>query len=368
MRIRRRIKALAEKGAGLGSEYVFLIISGILLLLGVTVFALLPEELTVRHYQVPVLSFLAALSVTAIANIVVGFIQTGVSKEAAKALRRPIEALDGAVDKLRQIQLFYEAGVTGIFPNRSSAMRKFRSEIEREDQAIDFVGTSLLGCLDPARENEERTALYELLMRKRKNGVRIRALLMHPAYGEFRERVENRERAAVARDIQATLSFLLARSETTDSSDGNNTSQREGAAEQNLLERTHIRLYPGVITAFAVFTSRSMLVNISSLHGPVYDNFTLIIDDTPDANSIFKKFKANHFEEPWRSEKSVRLDGGGTDVLKVLCDLDFADRHNRFKEGNWPPTIPKEVRYPGDGASRRRKARGSESKNQHRGS
>lgn len=322
----------------LSMDYVLLVIAGVLLLLGVVVFAILPPELPIRSYRTPVLAFLAGLAITAIGNIVVGFIQKGVSREATRALSSPIEKLEASVERLRQIQLFYEAGVIGVYPNRSSAMRRFISELEREDSTIAFVGTSLLGLLDPAEENPNKKELHDLLLKKKRNNVRIRALLMHPAYGEFRERVENRERAAVARDIQNTLKFLVTLPQSQNATtDGENRSLIAG--HDTLLHIADIRLYPGVITALAIFTSRSMLVNISTLHGPVYDNFTLIIEDTPDPNSIFKKFKANHFEEPWRSEKSVRLDGP---ILNSLLTIDFASEENRFKEGNWPPTIPKE--------------------------
>lgn len=316
----------------LSMDYLLLILAGILLLLGFVAFAILPATVTVRSYRTPVLSFLAAFAITAVGNIVVGFIQRGVSREAARALSDPIQDLQVSVDRLRQSQLFYEAGVIGVFPNRSSAMRRFRGELEREDRTIDFVGTSLQGLLDPAEENEEKKTLYQLLMKKRRNNVRIRALLMHPAYGEFRERVENRERAAVAKDIQSTLKYLIHTSSET--SQGDNKPAHEGS----LVEPADVRLYPGVITAQAIFTSRSMLVNVSTLHGPVYDNFTLIIEDTPDPNSIFKKFRANHFEEPWRSEKTKRLDDGK--LLTRLLQIDFKAEESRFKEGNWPPTIP----------------------------
>lgn len=329
------------KPVGLPLEYVFLIVSGVLLLLGFVLFAILPPEVPIREYRTSVLSFLAALAVTAIGNIVVGFIQKGVSREAARALQQPIQELDVAVDRLRQIQIFYEAGVVAVFANRSAAMRRFRSEVEREDREIDFVGTSLLGSLDPAEESEDKRAFYRLLLQKRQNNVKIRALLMHPAYGEFRERVENRERAAVARDIQRTLRYLVGDPVTEPDSTPLHTGGSSVALGGRLLQRNDVRLYAGVITAYAIFTSRSMLVNASTLHGPVYDNFTLIVEDTADPNSIFKKFRANHFEEPWRSEKTVRLDGQD-DLLKRLLDIDFGQKESRFVEGNWPPTIPKE--------------------------
>ncbi|MEW6619435.1 MAG: hypothetical protein AB1422_08900 [bacterium] len=334
----KKENGIQRGGTQLPIEYVFLIVSGILLLLGFVFFAIVPPEIPIGNYRTPILSFLAALAVTAIGNIIVGFIQKGVSKEAARALQKPISDLDVAVEKLRQIQIFYEAGVIGVFANRSSAMQKFRSELEREDKSIDFVGTSLLGSLDPAEESEEKKQLYHLLKHKLENNVRIRALLMHPAYGEFRERVENRERAAVARDIQRTLKYLA-----KDILDGKSVESQE-SPKGGLLDRKNIRLYPGVITAYAIFTSRAMLVNASTLHGPVYDNFTLIIEDTEDPNSIFKKFRANHFEEPWRSEKTVRLDSKykDKDMLRSLLEIDFAKIENRFKEGDWPPTIPKE--------------------------
>lgn len=327
---------------GMSMDYVFLLLAAILLLLGLVAFAVLPPELPIRAYRTPVLAFLAGLAVTAVGNIIVGFIQKGVSREAVRALSRPIENLEASVDRLRQLQLFYEAGVVGAFPNRSSAMRRFRSELEREDRTVDFVGTSLLGLLDPAEENEDKRALHRLLLQKRRNNVRIRALLMHPAYGEFRERVENRERAAVARDIQNTLRYLVATPQLSEPPAISGSVQPAVVAQEKLLQATDVRLYPGVVTAQAIFTSRAMLVNVSTLHGPVYDNFTMIIEDTPDPNSIFKKFKANHFEEPWRSEKTARLDTHDGNLLTRLLQIDFARDENRFAEGNWPPTIPKD--------------------------
>lgn len=47
---------------GLPLEYVFLIISGVLLLLGFVLFAILPPEVPIREYRTSVLSFLAALA------------------------------------------------------------------------------------------------------------------------------------------------------------------------------------------------------------------------------------------------------------------------------------------------------------------
>ncbi|MCH8033791.1 MAG: hypothetical protein IH950_08560 [Bacteroidetes bacterium] len=325
---------------GIPFEYILLILAGILLLLAFVLFDILPPEVPIDSYRTAVLSFLAALAVAAIGNIIIGLIQKGVSREAARALTNPIQDLDSAVEKLRQIQVFYGAGVVGVFPNRSAAMRHFIAEIEREDRTIDFVGTSMLGSIDPAEENEDKRTLQRLLKRKKQNGVRIRSLLMHPAYGEFRERVENRERAAVAKDIQGTLRYLLqSTSGQTTSSDQIKDSTDES---KTFLEPADVRLYPGVITAYAIFTTRSMLVNISTLHGPVYDNFTLIAEDKPDPNCIFKRFRANHFAQPWQSEKTVRLDDDNNLLLRLL-EINFSSKENRFKEGEWPPTIPQDV-------------------------
>lgn len=338
--MRRKMNDDGNRSSGIPSDYVFLILAGILLLLGFVMFAIAPSEVAIGSYRTPVLSFLAALCVAAIGNIVVGFIQKGVSREAARALTHPIQNLDAAVEKLRQIQVFYEAGVVGVFPNRSAAMQWFLAEIEREDLAIDFVGTSMLGSIDPAEENQDKRALQQLLLRKRRNGVRIRALLMHPAYGEFRERVENRERAAVAKDIQGTLRYLLLA--TSDDTDGSGQPSGSPDPPRRFLEPADVRLYPGVITAYAIFTSRSMLVNTSTLHGPVYDNLTLIAEDKPDPNCIFKRFRANHFEEPWRSEKTARLDDH-RGLLEKLLEMDFSSEEFRFREGGWPATIPHTV-------------------------
>lgn len=329
-----------RKAEQLSSDYVFLILSGIFLLLGIVFFTITPEEVPVAEYKVPVLAFFASLTVAAVGNIVIGIIQKGVSLEAARALQKPLNDLEKSVSQIRQIHHLSDVGVVGVFPNRTSAMVRFRGEIEREDKLIDFVGTSLRGIIDPAGENEDKRSLHELFHQKRNNGVKIRALLMHPAYGEFRERVENRERAAVAKDIQGTLKYLLdfPFTQIDEKEVVNNSSPLN---KNKLLETSDLRLYPGVITAFAIFTSRSMLVNISTLHGPVYDNVTMIVEDTPDPNSLFKRFRANHFETPWSSEKSIRLSGiNNNNILKKLIELDFTRTNCRFKEGEWPPTIP----------------------------
>lgn len=323
----------SERNVPITFDYMLLILAGISLLLGSVFFTIVPEDIKIKEYQAPVLSFLGALAVAAIGNIIIGFIQKGVSREASRALEGPIKKLDAAAEKLRQIQIFYEAGVIGVFANRSSAMQFFWSEIEREDTSIDFVGTSLLGSLDPAEESEKKKHLYYLLQQKTKNDVKIRALLMHPAYGSFREWVENRERGAVAKDIQRTLKYLV--KNTNIDKDIVQGKPKEESKQCPLLDRKYIRLYPGIVTAYAIFTSRAMLVNASTLHGPVYDNFTLIIEDTEDPNSIYKKFRANHFEEPWRSEKTVRLDDGTE--LDALINTDFTSDDYRFKEGMWWP-------------------------------
>jgi len=321
------------------TEYLLLIISGILLLIGIVIFYITPESMPIDKFQTPVLSFLAAICVAAIGNIIIGFIQKGVSREASRALQNPMKELDNAVEKLTQIQEFYEAGVVGIFPNRSAAMQHFYAEIEREEKTINFVGTSLLGTIDPTYEDEDKLKFHELLLRKRQNGVKIRALLMHPAYGEFRERVENRERAAVARDIQRTLRYFV-NNFSKEIKESHEISQNELSEKQEeYLEFQNIRLYPGVVTSYAIITSRSMLVNPSTLHGPVFDNFTFIIEDKLDPNSIFKKFRKNHFFEPWRSEKTIRLNSS---IYDSLLNIDFSKREYRFKEGNWPATIPQE--------------------------
>lgn len=322
-------------------EYIFLILSGILLLLGIVFFSIAPVNITVTQYRIPTLSFLAGLSLTAVGNIIIGFIQKGVSKEAVRTLSPSLDQLNTAVNKIRQTQFIYDEGVAGVFPNRAAAMRYFRSEIERENSSVDFVGTSLLGSIDPHGENEERVAFYKLLHSKSKNGLRIRALLMHPAYGEFRERVEGREKGAVAKDIQKTLKYFLSVNDKKNNQPDSSKTIEFG--DNKLLNRENIRLYPGVITSYTIFTTKSMLVNISTLHGPVYPNLTFIIKDTDNENSLFKRYKADHFEEPWKSDLAIRFDNADekNDVLKTLLEIDFSNDEYRFKEGKWPPTIPK---------------------------
>lgn len=317
-------------------RYLILVVSAVLLVLAIAIFQFAPLSVPLASYRTPVLTFLTGITFSAAANVVFRLMQKSFHTEAIKALREPIDSLDRVADKLRQVQFFYEAGVVGVFANRRVAMQRFMPEIEREDRSIEIVGTSFLGSIDPAGEGEDKRQLHALLLQKRLKNVRIRALLMHPAYGEFRERVENRARAMVAKDIQTTLRFLL---DVPQDILTNPTKEAFASKEPKLLTQSDVRLYPGVVTAFVIFTSRSMLVNLSTLHGPVYDNLTLIVEDRQDPNSLYKRFRGNHFEEPWRSEKTIRLDGKNADLIQKLLSIDFTKPECRFAEGDWPKTI-----------------------------
>lgn len=309
---------------------VVLMISLGFLAVAIALFAILPSSVQIETFKVPLLSGLVGLTIAALGNIVLSLIQRQTGREAANALKTPLERLDGAVNKIEQIHFFHDRGVEGIFSNRNEAMPHFLKEIEREEKWIGIVGTSLLGAIDPSSRNEEKQKLTELLAKKSNEGVRIDSLLMHPAYGEFRERVENRSRAAVAKDIQSSLSNM------TKSHTVNNEGQKRDLISTNIFNLENIKLYPGVITAFAVFTKKSMLLNTSTLTGPVYDNVAFIIRDTDDANSIYKKFRASHFDEPWKSEKTIPLT---KELLNELVALNFADDKYRFTEGSWTTTI-----------------------------
>lgn len=336
-------------------DIVLLIIAGAALLVGLTVFLILPDKLQIKDYESPVLGGLVGLVLAALGNVLAGLVHRQVTDQARVALNEPISHLHDAIQQLRQSQMFHEQGIAGVYANRASAMIEFQKEIEREDSTIDIVGTSLLGSLDPNEENHRRSSLHSLLLRKKKAGVRIRALLMHPAYGEFRERVENRERAAVAKDIQNTLRNLVWTG--TKPLDSQDPLQTGGAhIPPKIFDLRDVHLYPGVVTAYAIFTSGSMLVNVSTLHGSVYDNLTLVVNDTEDPNSMFKKMRRHHFELPWGSEKTVNLT---PDMLDTLLRIDFYEDAYRFSEGNWPATIRKDGPTPVADPESQRRASGS---------
>lgn len=307
-----------------------LVFSLTLLIIALAIFFILPPTVPVDTLKVPIISGLVGFSLAALGNIAIAALQHRTSVEAARVLSSPLIRLDNAVGKLEEIHFYHEQGIEGIYSNRNAAMHQFLEEIEREDRWIGIVGTSLLGVIDPSNRNEEKHKLTEILLRKRRDKVKIDALLMHPAYGEFRERVENRSPAAVAKDIQATLTTLI---EQDNAKVGN---QLEFEKKKPIFGVDNVKLYPGVITAFAIFTKRAMLLNTSSLTGPVYDNVTLIIRDTTDPNSLYKKFRASHFDEPWKSEKTITLT---RQLLDILLTINFADEKYRFKEGAWPTTI-----------------------------
>lgn len=313
---------------------ILLIITLGILVITIALFALLPPSVQIETFKVPVVSTAVGFTIAALGNIVISLIQRQTSKEASNTLEEPLDHLSAAIKKIEQIHFFHERGVEGIFSNRNEAMPHFLKDIEKEKHWIGIVGTSLLGAIDPSNRNEEKQKLVELLLKKKKDNVRIDSLLMHPAYGEFRERVENRSRAAVSKDIQNSLASMV---QVNDRSENN---VLPGRVKNIIFDYENIKLYPGVITAFAIFTKNAVLLNTSTLTGPVYDNVVFIIRDTNDANSIYKKFRASHFDEPWKSEKTIQLN---EELLKKLLAMDFAKDDFRFKEGNWPKTIGKEL-------------------------
>ena len=326
----RHLGGASDRNHEVPRGLIVLIVCAALLVVGISFFAVLPDTFELASFRVPLISGLVGLTLAAIGNLTIGLIQHQTSREAARTLHTPLDRLDSAVDKMEQIHFFHERGVEGIFSNRNEAMPHFLDEIEREERWIGIVGTSLLGAIDPSARSEEKQKLTELFTKKLRENVRIDALLMHPAYGEFRERVENRSRAAVAKDIQSTLANMI-----RPSVEGSEN-QCPGDAVASVFDIDNVRLYPGVITAFAIFTKRAMLLNTSSLTGPVYDNVAIIIHDTEDANSIYKKFRASHFDEPWKSEKTIALT---PELLKELIGINFGEDRFSFREGEWRTKI-----------------------------
>jgi hypothetical protein len=274
-------------------DYAILIISVVLLLAVAALSLAFPQALEAGVYKTAALAFLAGVILASAASFVVRQVRRRANEQAENNFEPVVTRLQEAVSRFREMKEFHDAGLVGVYPNRITAMQNFRDEIELEDKHIDFVGTSLLGAIDPIDEDDSKGKFSALLLGKRKLGVKIRALLMHPDYGKFRELVEGRASGAVGADITKALNFLL---------------DDEAATHSIIGDRSNLRLYPGVITAFAVFTRRAALINLGTLHGPAYDNCTLIFRDTEDPNSIYKHFREKHFSRPWASEKTVRID------------------------------------------------------------
>lgn len=186
-------------------------------------------------------------------------------------------------------------GVESVHLNRSKALEEFRRHLEDEIQRAEahqpsrlwIVGSSLLGFLEAWRK--EGTTFLERAVRAE---CSIRILMTKPEVAGLRESAERRAQNEISSEIASAISRL----------------------QQIGVVRDRVRFYPGTPTAFALATSRKMLLNPYPYTEAAYHCFSLIVSDTSTGvqrtgaaphDDVFGQYLAAHFKGAWELSEEV---------------------------------------------------------------
>jgi len=181
------------------------------------------------------------------------------------------------VDNVRQ------NGVLGIYPDRSTAFRKFKSVWDRENQ-IFIVGSSIEGFKRGIGSDAK-----ELFSEKLKNkDSKIKILLTHNSFAKYREKQESEKVGYIGYQIKRTTNML---------------------AEIKTGENSNLewKFFKGAPTCFMIIAGDFMLINPYLYMHPAYFNFSMIVKNTQADFDIYNRYKNYHFGRAWESpELSVR--------------------------------------------------------------
>ena len=163
-----------------------------------------------------------------------------------------------------------ESGLVWVFRKRKDAVSAFRQAIAAEENEIAVIGCSLKGLLI----KDEYSGIANELRTKMAAGVRVKFMLTHPAFADFRASQENREFKAMGKEIVASLRILSEWGVPAD----------------------HVRLFKGTPTCFAMRTATSMLLNPYPYCSVGYDSPCFIIATSEDRPSyVYDAFNTAHF-------------------------------------------------------------------------
>lgn len=186
-------------------------------------------------------------------------------------------------DEIQLLRYVRQAGVIAVYKRRESAVRAFSRYIDEESREIMVVGSSLKGLL---QKEEYEDIAAKLKFKQQPGNVKVKYLLTHPIFADFRASQENRRPTEIGVEILKSLDTL----------------RHWGTDPHN------VRLYLGTPTCFAIKTSRQMLVNPYAYTSVSYDSPCLLLEEggAGSPSYFFDEFSARHFGA-WDTDLAVQI-------------------------------------------------------------
>ena len=217
-------------------------------------------------------------------------------RENFQALMRDYSERIALIKSLEFAKLF------GVYHSRRAALKAFREFVERENDHVLVLGSSLLGLLqEPA---EEYAAIREVLKSKLSKGTDIKFLLTHPRIADLRVQQEARRPMDIGREIIKSLRILL---------------------EQWKVPAQSIQLYLGTPTCFGIITGEAMLLNVYPYMKEAYASPCFIV---LKGGYIYEHFESSHFRA-WSSAMAEPVDSKSPVELQKKLN-EFADEITRL--------------------------------------
>lgn len=215
---------------------------------------------------------------------------TDLEDRTAKVLEEKVEeSFRPIVERVDLLAHLEKLGVVFVYENRQVALRydsSFYHELEKENESIEIIGSSLRGVL---QKNMYRD-IKELLIGKISI---IKFMVTHPCVADLRAFQENRRPGDIPTEILETLTQL-----------------RDLGVKPEA-----VRLYRGTPTCFAIKTSTRMLINPYPYTRQAMDSpcFELVY-----GHPIYDAFSGAHFNA-FDTEFAVRFDNFDN-IIKSLKD------------------------------------------------
>jgi len=193
--------------------------------------------------------------------------------------------------ELELLRSAQRAGIRGVYASRGEALQAFMGAMEAERHEIMIVGSSLRGLLQEYDNEYERAR--ELLKRKVADRVRVRLLLTHPVVADLRARQEDRNLKDIGREIVESLTLLL---------------------KDWKVSPTHLRLYVGTPTVFAIKTGDAMLLNTYPYMKEAVASPCMIV---ARPGYIYDRYLDDHFRA-WNSAMAIEPPADPAELLRQL--------------------------------------------------
>ncbi len=185
------------------------------------------------------------------------------------------------------VKTIRDSGIIGVSRRRSAVLGFLKSAIDEEETEIMFVGSSLKGLL---QNREYEDIRQKLISKSRTENLQVRFLLTHPVFADFRAKQEHRKHGWIGKEIIASLRVL----------------------EQWGLDSGNVRLYLGTPTAFAVRTSRKMLINPYPYRAQAFESPCILVRSEKEPDVECSCYFYDHFNEAhfgaWDTDLAIQID------------------------------------------------------------